>query len=220
MSGWQGEIVESRSTELVAQSYEQGAAPPFGSLLCSTVAEGLTLYAVVYQVCTTGIDPGSRPVVRGQPGLRDKAIYDANPDLSQVLRTDIAALLVGYHEGPLLRQVIPPLPPPLHWTAYECEPEVCREFGTDTAYLRTLVDATQAPADELIGAHVRLMDAYAEPGDAYLLRAGRELAELLRSDYPRLRSIVERVRPRGLGVEDRHRRNAQAQQNHGYGISR
>ncbi|HEX3244261.1 MAG TPA: hypothetical protein VHX16_02545 [Chloroflexota bacterium] len=200
MTGWQGEIVESRSTELVAQSYDHRLAPPFGSLLCSTVAEGLSIYGVVYEVATTGIDPGARPVVRGHAGLRDQAIYDANPDLSQVLRTDVSALLVGFHEGSVLRQVLPPTPPPLHWTVFECEADACREFGADTAYLRSLVDAAQVPADELIGAHVRLMHSYAGPGDAYLMRAGRELAELLRSDYPRLRSIIDRVRPRASQV--------------------
>jgi hypothetical protein len=200
MSAWQGEIVESRSTEIVAQSYDHREAPPFGSLLCSTMADGLTVYAVVYQVATAGIDPGARPVVRGHTGLRDEAIYDANPDLSHVLRTDISALLVGYHDGPVLRQVLPPVPPPLHWTVYECDAEVCRSFAADTTYLRSLVSAPQVPADELIAAHVRLMDSYADAGDAYLVRAGRELAELLRTDYPRLKAIIERVKPRVSGV--------------------
>ena len=194
MSCWQGEIVETCSTGFVAQAYDHRSVPPFGALLCSTV-ERRTIYAVVYQVATTGIDPGSWPVVRGHTGLRDQAIYDANPDLAQVLRTDVSALIVGFHDGPMLLQVLPPDPPPLHWTVYECDAEICRAFGADTAYLRSLVDAVQAPSDELIGAHVRLMDSYAGAGDAYLPRAGRELAELLRSDYQRLRSIIERVRP-------------------------
>ena len=200
MTRWQGEIVESRSTELVAQSYDHREAPPFGSLICSTVSEGLTVYAIVYQVATTGIDPGARPVVRGHTGLRDQAIYDANPDLSQVLRTDVSALLVGYQDGPTLRQVMPPVPPPLHWSTYECHADECRRFAAQTAYLRTLVNALTVPVDELIGAHLRLMAEYADSGDAYLLRAGRELAELLRTDYPRLRSIIERVNPRVTGV--------------------
>jgi hypothetical protein len=164
------------------------------------VAEGLTVYAIVYQVATAGIDPGARPVVRGHTGLRDQAIYDANPDLSQVLRTDVSALLVGYHDGPVLRQVLPPIPPPLHWSVYECDPDACRSFGSGTAYLRTLVNALNAPTDELIGAHLRLMAECAASDDEYLLRAGRELAELLRADYPRLRSIIERVNPRMSGA--------------------
>lgn len=195
MTVWQGEIVETSSTEMVAQSYEQGAAPPFGSLLCSTVGEGYTVYAVVYDVRTAGIDPGARPVLRGQPGLRDQAIYDENPDLSQVLRTDVSALYVGYQRGPSVWPVIPPTPPPLHWSVYECEAPEARRFGERTAYLRTLVAAAQASSDELIGAHVRLMAGHAAVGDDYLLRAGRELAELLRADYPRLRSILDRLRP-------------------------
>jgi hypothetical protein len=163
------------------------------------VTSDLTVFAVVHDVRTTGIDPGARPVVRGTAGMRDQAIYDANPDLGQVLRTDVSALLVGYQQRNDILQVVPPSPPPLHWSAYECDADICREFCSSTGYLRTLVESPSSAVDELIGAHVRLMDRYAEPGDAFLLRAGRELADLLRADYPRLRSIVERIRPRGVG---------------------
>ena len=156
MSTWQGEIVETSSVNLVAQSYHHDSLPPFGSLLCCTVTSDLTVFAVVHDVRTTGIDPGARPVVRGTAGMRDQAIYDANPDLGQVLRTDVSALLVGYQQRNDILQVVPPSPPPLHWSAYECDADICREFCSSTGYLRTLVESPSSAVDELIGAHVQI----------------------------------------------------------------
>lgn len=191
-----GEIVDSRSTEIVAQCFEHGSPPPFGGMVAVRLDAGVTLYGVIHEVRTSGIDPGSRPIVRGRDGLRDQAIYDANPDLAQVLRTELAALLVGYRDGGTIERVLPPAPPPLHWSVYECPTDDARAFAQDCSYLERLLAVTLPAVDELVAAHIRLLDACALPGDEYLLRAGRTLADLLRNDYGRLRAILDRVRPR------------------------
>jgi hypothetical protein len=196
MKSWMGEIVEASSRDFIAQSYLHGQAPVFGGLVRTTLADGCTIFGVVYDVRTTGVDPGSRPVVRGANGLRDQAIYDANPDLAQVLRTDVSALTLGFRSDGVMHHVLPPLPPSLHWSVCECTEAECRDFTVRTSYLRTLVDAMMIPADEVIGAHLRQASDASIPGDDFIMRAGRELAELLRMDYPRLRGIIDRARPR------------------------
>ena len=57
-------------------------------------------------------------------------------------------------------------------------------------YFRTILSAHDAPIDALLAANVRLAGT-AHPDDSlFRLRAGRELATLLKHDYPRLSAIL------------------------------
>lgn len=196
-----GEIIDTSLEQFVAQACEHGVGPPFGSLVAVTdLPSGETLYGLVHEVRTVGVDPGARPVMRGREGVRDQAIYDENPDLDQVLRTEFSALLVGFRRGGQVFHILPSAPAPLHWSVHVCPADEVRAFSAQCHYLRRLLDAPGVPADELVAANVRLVAGLSRAGDDFLLRAARELADLLRDDYPRLRGIVDRIRP-ALGVE-------------------
>jgi hypothetical protein len=122
--------------------------------------------------------------------MRDKAIFDQNPDLEQLLRTEFSALIVGYQEGSALRTYLPPSPPPLHWSVLECDqPEVAR-LTRRLDYFRTILSASQAPVDALLAANIRLAGTASPDESAFRIRAGRELATLLKHDYPRLTAIL------------------------------
>jgi hypothetical protein len=69
-----GEIVESSTTEFLAQACELDSAPPFGAFVEVVTEDGLTIYAVVAHVQTAGIDPGSRAIMRGHGEVRDYPI--------------------------------------------------------------------------------------------------------------------------------------------------
>ena len=190
-----GEVVESSTVDVLAQACELDNAPPFGAFVrVSGGADGLTSYAVVGRVETAGIDPGARAVMRGHGEVRDNLIYRENPDLPLVLRTTFRCLLVGFDdESGLIRQLLPPRPPRLHYSVHVASPEQVRRFsdaGLD--YLRTLLDSVDAPVDEMVAANVRLTGFLRGEPELFCQRAGRELAELLRADYPRLASIVRR----------------------------
>src|SRR3954465_4695196 len=112
-----GEIIESSTTELLAQACELGRAPAFGSLVKVEWGPGAQ-YGLVRNVRTGALDPGAQAVMRGRGEVRDQAIYRENPDLEAVLRTDFSAVIVGFSEGGELRQYLPPHPPALHWSVY------------------------------------------------------------------------------------------------------
>jgi len=111
-----GEIVESSTTEFLAQACELDSAPPFGAFVEVATEDGPTIYGVVAHVQTAGIDPGSRAIMRGHGDVRDERIYQENPDLPLVLRTTFRALVVGFAEGVRLYQFLPPRPPRLHYS--------------------------------------------------------------------------------------------------------
>jgi hypothetical protein len=184
-----GEIVDTSVAEFTAQACELNKAPPFGGFVKVTVPER-TVYAVVYAIHTGSLEPGGRAVLRGRDGMRDKAIFDQNPDLEQLLRTEFSALVIGHAEGSALRSYLPPSPPPLHWSVVECDqPEIAR-LTTRLDYFRTILSASDAPVDALLAANVRLAAPASHHEATFRVRAGRELATLLKHDYPRLTAIL------------------------------
>jgi hypothetical protein len=184
-----GEIVDTAVAEFTAQACELDKAPPFGSFVKVTVPER-TVYGVVYAIHTGSLEPGGRAVLRGRDGMRDREIFDQNPDLEQLLRTEFSALIIGFAEGSALRTYLPPSPPSLHWSVVECDPAETAALTTRLDYFRTILSASDAPVDALLAANIRLAGAAHLDETTFRLRAGRELATLLKHDYPRLTAIL------------------------------
>ena len=184
-----GEIIDTSVAEFSAQACLLNVAPPFGGFVKVTGPER-TVYGVVYAIHTGSLEPGGRAVLRGRDGMRDRAIFDQNPDLEQLLRTEFSALIVGYQEGGALRSYLPPSPPPLHWSVVECDSSEIATFTVRLDYLRTILSAPDAPVDALLAANVRLAGASHPDERGFKVQAGRELATLLKHDYPRLTSIL------------------------------
>jgi hypothetical protein len=184
-----GEIVDTSVADFIAQACELNHAPPFGGFVKVTVPER-TVYGVVYAIHTGSLEPGGRAVLRGRDGMRDRAIFEQNPDLEHLLRTEFSALIVGYAEGEALRTYLPPSPPPLHWSVVECDAAEIAALTTRLDYFRTSLSASDAPVDALLAANVRLAGSAHLDDATFRLRAGRELATLLKHDYPRLTAIL------------------------------
>jgi hypothetical protein len=192
--GLTGEVVEASTTELLAQALELDSAPPFGAFVEVAADDALTVYGVVAHVQTAGIDPGSRAIMRGHGDIRDERIYEENPDLPLVLRTTFRALVVGFaRDGGEIHQFLPPRPARLHYSVFTCPPRTIHRFtreGLD--YLQALMNAPEVPVDELLAANLRYAATSTGEGQAFLERAGRELAQLLHADYTRLTAILRR----------------------------
>jgi len=184
-----GEVVDTSVAEFTAQACKLEVAPSFGGFVKVTTSER-TIYGVVYAIHTGGLEPGSRPVLRGRDGMRDRAIFDQNPDLEQLLRTEFSALIVGHQEGSALRTYLPPSPPPLHWSVMECNQPEIAQLTQRLDYFRTILSASDAPVDALLAANIRLASVASLNESSFRIRAGRELATLLKHDYPRLTAIL------------------------------
>jgi hypothetical protein len=193
-----GEVIESSTTSFTAGAYTLLEAPAFGALVRAQArSAGSAVYGLVYEIRTGSKEPGGRAVVRGRTysgrDLYDAEIYQEHPDLAEVLQTEFSA--VGFAEGAQLYQYLPPQPPPVHYSVYECDADELRAFGASTDFFRTVLFAYQIPSDELLCAAIRAA-ARAHPDPrAYLVHAGREVASLLKDDYDRLTAVLRRIRP-------------------------
>jgi len=198
-----GEVIESTTTSFTAGAYELLQAPPFGALVRAQArSETMAVYGLVYDIRTGSKEPGGRALVRGRTysgrELYDAEIYHEHPDLAEVLQTEFSAITVGFVDAGQVHQYLPPQPPPVHYSVYECGDAELAQFTEATDFFRTLLFAYQIPSDELLAAVIRAAArARAAAGDerAYLVHAGREVASLLKDDYDRLTAILRRIRP-------------------------
>jgi len=189
-----GEVIEASTTEFVAQTYVLHAAPPFGSFVRASDGE-VDILAVVANARTGSVDPGRRPVARGQDEEDEADVYRRNPELQEILRTEFTAVVVGFRapDG-AFRQRLPRRPPRLHAFVHACRPTEVAGFTERLDFLPTLLGgAGKAPADELVAACVRESAAVRGDGPAFLVRAGKELAVLLAMDLNRLSAVLRRV---------------------------
>lgn len=196
-----GEVVETSLTGFTAYTYKLDDPPPFGGLVRVKDRSGVyEIFGAVYHIATGGIDPGRRAATRGsgQPSTNDEQIYIDNPQLSRLLRTEFGVLVLGCCKTTAgnrqaFSYVFPDYPPPLHYSVTLCSDQTLVEFTQDKSYLRTILEASQVPAEELIAALLRRATRAREAaGKLFLVDSLRYLARNLKQDYDRFKIIVEK----------------------------
>ncbi|MEP7199666.1 MAG: hypothetical protein ABI874_07610 [Chloroflexota bacterium] len=191
-----GEIIETSSTTIVAESETLNQSPALGSLCEVKIGDARTLYAVVAFGRTGGLDPSRRAVKRGNSEVSDADIYAHHPELTRILRTEFDAALVGWADSGRIWQRLPSQPPPLHYSLYACDSDAIVRFSDQLAYLRLLLNATgELSSEQLVAANVREMYRARGNDIAWLERAGKEVASLLKNDYERLMNVLLAIEP-------------------------
>ncbi len=103
-------------------------------------------------------------------------------------------VVAGHQDGDNLRQYLPPQPARIHGFVYLCQPDEVREFSQQFGFLNILTNvALPVPTEELIAAALRQMSKAQEDSRAFLVAAGKELANLLSADFIRLKNILGRL---------------------------
>ncbi|MFC2046786.1 hypothetical protein ACFLTK_00705 [Chloroflexota bacterium] len=189
-----GEVIEASTTDFVAQCYELYQSPPLGSLV-KTRDESVELYGIVYHAGTTSLEPGRRPIARGKDETTEEKVYQSNPQLLKLLRSEFNALMVGHRQDDKLRHYLPPKPARIHGFVYLCLVEEVKEFSQSFDFLNILVNShLTVSADELIAASLRQMSEAYEDRHTFLVAAGKELATLLSGQFNQLKAILGRIR--------------------------
>jgi hypothetical protein len=189
-----GEVIEASTTDFVAQCYELYQLPPLGSLVKTTDLP-VELYGIVYHATTSSLEPGRRPIARGKDEASEEEIYQSNPQLLKLLKSEFTALVVGYKENENWHHYLPPQPARIHSFVHLCSPEEVKEFSQSLAFLSMLIN-THLPvsSDELIAACLRQMSQVHKDPHDFLVAAGKELAILLSSNFNQLKVILERIK--------------------------
>jgi hypothetical protein len=189
-----GEVIEASTTAFTAQCYELYQIPPLGSLV-KTGNSAAELYAIVYNAATTSLEPGRRPIARGQGEKTEEDIYRSSPQLAKLLRSEFGAVVVGHKEGDKIYQHLPPQPARIHGFVYQCTDEEVMEFGKSFGFLNILLNASlPVPAEELVGAALRQMSRAHKDPRAFLVAAGKELAILLSGNLSSLNAVLGRIK--------------------------
>lgn len=195
MSGGEiGEVIGSSNTEFIAQSHLLYESPAFGAFV-RVDGRDETVYGVVFAAYTHSLEPNRLAVAYHRSELELRA---EQPQIFELLKTKFEAAIVAYRGKEVVRAHLPPKPPRIHAFVYPLPAVEVKRVTADLGFLRLLLAGAKvpnrAPADELVAAALR-QAVEAHGGDrGFLVRAGKELARLLKDDYDTLSSILRRVR--------------------------
>lgn len=202
-----GEVIETSTTQYLAQCLEPEdlkfpVMPPFGSWIKSFDEEsGNKIFAVVTYVTTSPIDSVHRARALG---LSLEELREQQPQIFAMLKTEFKAAIVGF-ETPAnnlngnsvnlgqIYQYLPPRPPQIHQSVYQCDAEEIVHFTEKLDFLRTLLQAKDIPVESLVAASVRDVYRQRQANRDWLVNVGRTLSTLLKDDYDRLRYILSQI---------------------------
>jgi hypothetical protein len=194
-----GEVVVTTTTKFVAESFapDELSYPPvpaLGSWVKSfDEEEGHTILGVVCLASTEPIDAFHR--VRAL-GLSLAEIREQQPQLFGLQTTHFEVVIVGFRtETQRYFHYLPPRPPQLHQSVFECNIDEILQFTENLDYMRTLLEAsTNGLNDALLAANIRLTYKIRKAERDWLVKTGRQINQLLLGDYDRLRAILGQLK--------------------------
>jgi len=189
-----GEVIEASTGGFSAQCYQLYKLPALGELVKCRYQD-VDILAVTCNGSTSSLEPGRRPIARGYEEASEEDLYNNNPQLNQLLRSEFSTIVVGFKRGESFYHYLPPQPVRLHSFVYRCSPDEVISFGESMEFLMLLSGVQcEVPIEELIAACLRVMGAFHSPESDFNMRAGRKLAEIYSGDYQRLRAILARLK--------------------------
>ena len=175
-------------------SEQDQRVPEFGALVQAEGKDGAVIYGLIFNV-TIEDDAFVRQLVAA--GVDSAEIIEDQRQKRQVpIVVDV--LVVGGGQGLAVYHRLPAQPPRTLDQIYLCNAAEIVRFTERNDWLRIVLAAVDAPADQLLISALRAA-AQARPPDqreAYLVAAGRELARLLALDLARLDGILAQLRDR------------------------
>ena len=191
-----GEIVEASTTRIRAVATQPFAPPAFGSFV-RTSSDERTTYAVVAHVEHASLDPSRRAIPLGRTW---DELRREQPQVLELLTTEFEAMCVAFAEDDgAVHAYLPPVPPRVHDFVTACGADEVRELTGDLTFVRTLGSCGLAVASELVAAAIRAAADVRDDRRAFLLRAGREVADLYRGEYEQACAILRRLGMRITG---------------------
>ncbi len=191
-----GEIVEASTTRIRAVAQEAFLPPAFGAFV-RTVSDWRTTYGVVSHVEHASLDPSRRAIPLGRTW---EELRREQPQVLELLTTEFDALCVAFSDDDhTINAYLPPVPPRVHDFVTVCSAPEIRVLTDDLTFIRTLGGSGLPVAAELVAAAIREAARVRDHHEGFLLRAGREVADLYRQDYEQACAILRRLGKRLKG---------------------
>ena len=165
--------------------------PQFGGFVKAAAPDGCDIIGLIYDVLIED-DLFARQLIGAEVG----AEYIADQRKNRHVPIEISVLVVGHARDGKMLPYLPPHPPISLDEIVTCSGAEIVQFTNDFTYFRTVLNAKDAPSDELLAASLRLAaEARDARGRDFLVRAGRELSRLLAFDAVRLEGLLRRIKP-------------------------
>jgi hypothetical protein len=187
-----GRVLRSSTTSFSIGTKTLAAdVPRFGAFVAAAAPDGGDIIGLIYDVVIDD-DLFARQLI----GAEVSAEYIADQRQNRQVPIEISVLVVGHARDGKMYQYLPSQPPIALDEIVTCSDTEVVQFTADFTYFRTVLNAKDAPADELLAAALRLAaGARGAQGRDYLVRAGRELSRLLAFDAVRLEGLLRRIKP-------------------------
>jgi hypothetical protein len=187
-----GRVLRSSTTSFTLGTKTLAAeVPRFGGFVKVAAPDGGDIIGLIYDVVIDD-DLFARQLIGAEVG----AEYIADQRVNRQVPIEISVLVVGHARQGKMYQYLPAQPPIALDEIVTCSDTEVVQFTADFTYFRTVLNAKDAPADELLAAALRLAaEARGAQGRDFLVRAGRELSRLLAFDTVRLEGLLRRIKP-------------------------
>ncbi|MBN1667546.1 MAG: hypothetical protein JW862_10675 [Anaerolineales bacterium] len=162
-------------------------APAFGGLVRIPLADGSQIYGLIHDIRVED-DDLVRQLVTTE-NVDDTIIADNR--VNRNVPVEISAIVVGFQQGDTIRHMLPPRPALSLDMIYLCNDEELVRFTSAGrfGYFRHILRAEQIPTGELLAAHIGNVYQAGQDRD-WVIRAARELINLLRSEHDTLMSVL------------------------------
>ena len=165
--------------------------PRFGGFVKVAAPDGGEIVGLIYDVVMDD-DLFARQLIGADVGDE----YIADQRQNRQVPIEISVLVVGHVRDGRPLQYLPPQPPIALDQIVTCSRDEVVRFTRDSTYFRTVLDAKEARADELLAAALRVAaEARGGQGRDFLVQAGRELSRILAFDAVRLEGLLRRIKP-------------------------
>jgi hypothetical protein len=187
-----GRVMSSSTTHFsIGTKILAADVPRFGGFVKVAAPDGGDIIGLIYNVLIED-DLFARQLI----GAEVSAEYIADQRQNRQVPIEISVLVVGHAREGKMYQYLPAQPPIALDEIVTCHRDEIVQFTADFTYFRTVLNAKDAPADELLAASLRLAAAArGSQGREYLVKAGRELSRLLAFDAVRLEGLLRRLKP-------------------------
>ena len=184
-----GEVIEASTTTFVTQCYNLYDSPSIGSIV--RASNRRPVYGIVSNINTQAIDPSRKPVPRGIDVNTEEDVYNANPQLQHLLRTEFQSTIVAYQAGSNIRFELPPTPPQIYSFVQTYRPDEFDFLGVATYLIKALVNANIPATDEVIAACLKSLAAVRDNPTEFLINSGKDLVYFLQGDFRRVEHIIK-----------------------------
>jgi hypothetical protein len=167
--------------------------PIFGSLVKTSIQyRNATIYGLIYNIVIQ--DDGMTKMLSVADDVRDE---DIEWQRARRVPVEASVLCVAYQDaGGPLRYALPAQPPITLDVVRPCTSDDWLRFTDKQDWFRLVLEARDAPCDELLAAAIRLGSEARESDlqrQTFTMQCGRELARLMAADATRLEGLLRRL---------------------------